>query len=491
MRQFKKSKDQEKKIKINKSLSKNIDEMKETFSYGLNKDFCMRTLEVKFSEYNACLFYYGSIVDGERINTHIIKPLLEQTGDKLSNIVTIENLEEVTDLEKAIQNVNSGKAILFIDNDEIAYAMDVAKFEYRAVSKAENESVIKGPQDAFTESLNANISLIRKQLHNHQLVNEAVQVGERSVNEVNILYIKDMVKDDLLSNLRERLENISIDSIRNIEVLEQHLEERPYSLIPTILYTERPDKATAFLEDGYIILLMNTSSACLIVPVTFWSFYHSPEDRYLRFLYGNFSRAIRLLCFYLTTMISATYVAIANFHSEMIPPDLLLAITASRERIPFPLVFEVLIMEIAFELIREAGVRIPNPLGPTIGIVGALILGQAAVEANIISPIIVIVAALSGLSSFGIPDLSMNFTVRILRFIFILAAASFGMLGLIGALILFFMYVVSIRSYGVPFFSPVAPNFKSSKDTVFRKVLKKEYFRPGFLDLKDSTKRNK
>ncbi|MFC4402309.1 spore germination protein [Gracilibacillus xinjiangensis] len=486
-----KNKSKDKKSPIHDNLSVNIEEMKQAFSYGLNKDFSMRTLKAKFNESNACLFYYSSIVAGERIDTHIIKPLLEQTSDKLSNIVTIGSVQEVTDLETAVQNINSGKVILFIDQDPAAYAMDVAEFEHRSVSKAENESVIKGPQDAFTESLNANISLIRKQIHNQQLVNEGVQIGQRSVNEVNLLYIKDLVNSDLLANIKKRLENISVDSIRNIEILEQHMEERPYSLIPTILYTERPDKATAFLEDGYIILLMNTSSACLIVPVTFWSFYHSPEDRYLRFLYGNFTRCIRLLCFYLTTMISATYVAIANFHSEMIPPDLLLAITASRERIPFPLLFEILLMEIAFELIREAGVRIPNPLGPTIGIVGALILGQAAVEANIISPIIVIVAALSGLSSFAIPDLNMNFTVRIVRFVFILAAGSLGMLGLTGALLLFFMYAASIRSFGVPFFSPITPNFVSAKDTVFRKVLKKEFYRPGYLDLKDSQKREK
>ncbi|SES15111.1 spore germination protein KA [Gracilibacillus ureilyticus] len=491
MRKMKGSQKQNKnKETIHYSLSANIEEMKQSFSYGLNKDFAMRTLKAKYNEKKACLFYYSSIVNGDTITTHIIKPLLEQTGEKLSNIVTIENVEEVTDFETAIQNINSGKVILFIEQDSTAYSMDAADFQHRTVTKSENERFIKGPQDAFTESLNTNISLIRKQLHNHQLVNESIQVGKRSKNEVNIIYVKDLVNNDILSNIKKRLDDIDVDSIRNIELLEQYLEERPYSLIPTILYTEKPDKATAFLEDGYVILLMNTSSACLIMPVTFWSFFHSPEDRYLRFLYGNFSRAIRLLCFYLTSMISATFVAIANFHSEMIPPDLLLAITASRERIPFPLIFEILIMEIAFELIREAGIRIPNPLGPTIGIVGALILGQAAVEANIISPIIVIIAALSGLSSFAIADLSMNFAVRILRFIFILAAASYGMLALTGAFLIIFMYAASIKSFGVPFFSPMSPEFVSTKDTIFRKILKKEIYRPGYLDLKDNRKRS-
>ncbi len=481
----------QKNLNCHTSLQQNIQEMKQLFSYGLNKDFSMRTLKLRFNQKEACLFYYGSIVDGAIINLNIIKPLLENNGDSVGNIVSIENIEEVTDFETANENINSGKAILFVDGDKTAFAMDVADFQHRAVSKSENESTIKGPQDAFTESMNTNISLIRKQLHNSQLINEGIQIGERSKNEVNLIYIKDLVNNDILENVRSRLKEISTDSVRNIEVLEQYLEERPYSLVPTILYTEKPDKATSYLEDGFIVLLMDSSSACLVVPVTFWSFFHNPEDRYLRFFYANFTRALRLLCFYLTLMISASFVAIANFHSEMIPPDLLLAITASRERVPFPLIFEVLIMEIAFELIREAGLRIPNPLGPTIGIVGALILGQAAVEANIISPIIVIVVALSGLSSFALADLNINFTVRLMRFLFIIAAGVYGMLALTGAFLLFFMYTASIKSFGIPFFSPMSPHFMSSEDTVFRKPIKKEIFRPSFLRPKDLQKKAK
>ncbi|WP_163539659.1 spore germination protein [Gracilibacillus sp. YIM 98692] len=476
---------------VHTSLQPNLEEIKKLFSYGVNKDFSIRTFNLFSNQKKACLCYYSSIVNGKTINEHIMEPLLQNKGESISNIVSIENIEKVNSFSDIIENINSGKAILFIDQSETAYAMDVADFQHRYISKSENESVIKGPQDAFTESLNSNISLIRKQLHNHQLINEGIQLGERSKNEVNILYIKDIVNDDILNQVKNKLNQIKVDNVRNIEILEQYIEDRPYSIIPSVLYTEKPDKATSYLEDGFIVLLMETSSACLIVPVTFWSFFHSPEDRYLRFFYGNFSRSIRLICFLLTTLISATYVAVSNFHSEMIPPDLLLAITASRERVPFPLIVEVLMMEVAFELIREAGVRIPNPLGPTIGIVGALILGQAAVEANIISPIIVIVAAVSGLSSFAIADINMNFTVRLMRFIFILSAGMFGMLSLTGAFILFFMYAASLKSYGVPFFSPMSPHFLSSKDTVFRKSVKKELFRPDYLKPKDLQKKQK
>ncbi len=476
---------------VSSSLQQNIQEINYLFSYDLNKDFSKRSIRIKFNNKEGCLFYYSSIVDSTRINMNILTPLLERDGETVKNIVSIENIEEIKDYKKVIQNVNSGKVILFVEGDATAYAMDVADFQHRAVSKAENEPAIKGPQDAFTESLNTNISLIRKQLHNNQLINEGIQIGERSINEVNLIYMKDLVNEEILEKVREKLKNISVDNVRNVEILEQYIEERPYSLVPTVLYTEKPDKATSYIEDGFIVLLMDSSSACLIVPVTFWSFFHSPEDRYLRFLYGNFSRAVRLLCFFLTLLISATYVAISNYHSEMIPPDLLLAITASRERVPFPLIVEVLLMEVAFELIREAGLRIPSPLGPTIGIVGALILGQAAVEANIISPIIVIVAALSGLSSFALADLQLNFMVRLTRFIFILAAGAYGMLSLTGAFLLFIMYAASIKSFGVPFFSPMSPHFLSSEDTVFRKSIKKEIFRPNYLHPKDLQKKSK
>ncbi|MGN8648292.1 spore germination protein [Gracilibacillus sp. HCP3S3_G5_1] len=477
--------------KISASLQENIQEAKQLFSYGLNKDFAIRTLDIRFNQKEGCLVYYTSIVDGPKINLHVLKPLLENTGESVSNVVSVENIEETHDFEKVIENINSGRVVLFIDGDDTSYAMDVADFQHREVTKTENENTIKGPQEAFTESLDSNISLIRKQLHDNQLINEGIQIGERTKNEVNLIYIKDIVNDEILDNVRAKLKEIKTDNVRNIEILEQLIDERPYSLISTTVYTEKPDKASSYLEDGYIVLLMDSSSSCLIVPVTFWSFFHAPEDRYLRFFYGNFTRAIRLFCFFLTLLISATYVAISNFHSEMIPPDLLLAITASRERVPFPLIMEVLIMEIAFELIREAGLRIPNPLGPTIGIVGALILGQAAVEANIISPIIVIIAALSGLSSFALADLNINFTIRLMRFIFILVAGVFGMLALTGAFLLFFMYAASIKSFGIPFFSPMSPHFLSSEDTIFRKPIKKETLRPNFLHPKDVQKKPK
>lgn len=471
--------------KLSSDLVANIDLLKHCFSYGKNNDFSMRVFQAKYNQKDVLLCYYASLVNSDKIEQTIIRPLLEQSGSSLYHVIIPESVKVTSNLNEIQDHMTSGKAIMLMEDDPIAYSIDVSNFEHRGISQSENESVVRGPKEAFTESLRVNISLVRKRVRNHNLMTEVKKVGDRSTQDVQLLYIDNLVNDKLLEEVKEKLDAIKVGNVQNLELLEQYIEDRPYSIFPSIYYTERPDNAAIYLERGHIILLMESSAACLIVPITFWSFIHNPEDRYMRVIFGNFTRGVRFLALFLTTMISAIYVALANFHSQMIPPDLLLAITVTRERVPFPLILEVLIMEVAFELIREAGIRIPNPLGPTIGIVGALILGQAAVEANIISPIIVIVSALSGLTSFAISDPSFNYTVRITRFIFILSAGFFGMYSLVMAFTIWFMYAVSLKSFGIPYFAPLAPTYLSNQDTYFRKAMRKEKWRPGYLLPKD------
>ncbi|APH06121.1 spore germination protein [Bacillus weihaiensis] len=472
---------------ISQDVEETIKEIKDQFSYGINSDFTCHSLQLQ-RERCAYLCYYSSIVDRSMIQEQILSPLLQWQEGDIDLRLPFDKTEKITRLQDAIVSIQAGKAILFLAHSSVAYTMDVAQFQHRGIEKPTNENVVKGPKEAFTESLGTNLSLIRKRTLQHQLIAESITVGERFPNDVTMMYIKDLANEQLVNLIRTRLKEIKVDTVRNVELLEQHLEERPYSLIPTILYTERPDRASTFLEDGYITLLMENSSSCLILPVTFWAFFHSPEDRYLRFSFGNFSRFIRMIAIFITLFTSAIYIAITNFHSEMVPMDLLLAIASARERVPFPAVLEVFIMEFAFELIREAGLRIPSPLGPTIGIVGAIIIGQAAVQANVISPIIIIVVSLSGLSSFTISDISFNYTVRLTRFIFIFAASFYGIYSLTGAFLLWVMYLFSLRSFGVPFLSPASPYSLSSNDTFFRPILKKEKYRPNYLLPKDIRK---
>jgi len=341
--------------------------------------------------------------------------------DEISNkIINIFDIAKVHELDLTILDVLNGNTILLIDGCDNGLSIDTVGFKHRNVERSQNETIIKGPQEAFTESGSVNRSLIRKQLRSPDLITEFITIGETSKCLISVLYLKNVVNPDLLNKVKNRINDLSnkVDGIEDTSILEQYLEERPYSPIPTILFTERPDRASAFIKEGHIVILTDHSPNCIIAPVTFWSFFHSGSDMYDRWIYGNFNRTIRMIAFIVSLLTPSIYLAITNFHPGSIPVDLLLSIAATREIVPFPAYIEVLIMEISFELVREAGVRIPQPIGPTIGIVGALILGQAAVEANIVSPILVIIVAITGIGSFALPDNNASYAIRIGRFLF-------------------------------------------------------------------------
>ncbi|MDN4495553.1 spore germination protein [Ureibacillus aquaedulcis] len=480
-----------KKRDIDKSLTTNLNTINSLYSLPENSDVKVRPFTVGEMQKKAIVVYISTITDGQKIDEHIIRPLLKSKSlDQVDNIITAEEITTVKVIEEAVVGINGGNTVLFIDGEDSAYTISTSKFEGRGIEKAENEVVLKGSKDAFNEMATSNISLLRKRIKNESLVVETTNVSKRTNNEAYLLYIKDLANEDILNDVRQRINSLDVDSIQNAAVLEQYIEERQKSLLPTVLYTERPDRTATFLENGYIVLLMDNSPEAIIMPATFWSFFHNAEDHYLRFIFGNFIRALRLLALFITLFISAFYISVTNYHVEMVPADLLLAISATREIVPFPAIVEILLMEIAFELIREAGLRVPSPIGPTIGIVGALILGQAAVQANIVSPLVVIIVALGGLSSFAIGDISMNFSIRVLRFLFIFSAALFGFYGMTALFTVGIVYMVSMKSFGVPYLAPMTPTYVSSKDTIFRRMLNNEILRPGYLKPKDLEKKS-
>lgn len=472
-------------------IDKAISILTSIYSIPQNTDATLREFVIGNSNKKAALLFIKTISNGEDIEERVILPLLSSHDESkaIPDIVTTKKITTASTIKDTLKEINNGNTVLLIDQSPVAFAIDTTKFESRTIEKTDNENVLRGPKESFNENVETNISLIRKKIKNENLIVETSTVSKRSKNDVFLMYVKDLANEKLLSNIKHRLNSLDADGIQNLGLLEQHIEERKFSLFPTLLYTERPDRAVAFLEDGYFVLLMDSSPACLILPATFWSFYHSPEEHYLRFLYGNFTRILRITAVFIALFTSAIYIAVTNYHSEMIPPDLLLAIAATREKVPFPALLEVLIMEMAFELIREAGLRVPSPIGPTIGIVGALILGQAAVEANIISPIVIIVVALSGVSSFAVSDISLNYAIRIIRFFFIVASGLFGIYGMTAVFSIGLFYLVSIKSFGVPYLAPMSPRYKSSNDTIFRRLLQYETFRPGYLKPKDIVKK--
>jgi spore germination protein KA len=464
-----------------------IKELKQKFSYGLNEDFIIRDIYIKSINLQGSVVFLKGMTNRDTLEKMILCPLMAGEIDKECEVsldyigktlipVTYTRIE--SNFPKICEAVLYGNTILVIDGFDEVIIINNAGFEHRSIERTQIENVAKGPAEAFIESGEINCSLIRKQLRDENLITEGMLIGESSSCKVYIMYLKDVANTKLIENVKTKIREIQVDSVQNIGILEQYLEERAYSLIPSILYTERPDRATAFLQEGHVILLMDTSPACLILPATFWSFFHTAEDQYERWAYGNFIRMVRLFALFIALLLPGLYIAVTNYHTESIPTDLLLAIAATRETLPLPVFVEVLLMEIAFELLREAGIRIPSPMGPTIGIVGALILGQAAVEANVISPILVVVVAMTGLSSFTIPEASLNYAVRISRFIFLILGGIFGFMGIAGGLTVYISYVSSLKSFDVPFFSPLAPHYRSSKDTIIRPPVWKQWLRP-------------
>lgn len=480
------------------NLELDLEELKNIFFYPKNKDFIIRPLHIKALDVDGFILYLEGSACINTIVSNVITPLIEDANKEISKniiegiinkIILTKDAEKISSISEITTSIIKGNALLLIENSKEAISISTTEFEHRSIERPVNENTIKGPKEAFVESAVVNRSLIRKHIKYENLVTESIELGEKSKNDIYMMYVEGVVDPELVENIRNRINDIKSDSVSNISMLEEFIEERSYSLIPTLLYTERPDRASAFLNEGHVVMLIDGSPACLIAPVTFWSFFHTAEDHYERWIYGNFIRIIRLFAVLISLLVPGLYIAMSNFHAEMIPSDLAVSIAAAREVLPFPIIVEVLLMEIAFELIREAGVRIPTTIGPTIGIVGALILGQAAVEANIISPILVIIVSITGLSSFALPDISLSYAIRISRFLFLVAGAFMGFLGISLLLTASLVYIININSFGVPFMSPVAPYYPSSHDSLTRAPIWKQILRPSNISKIDSVRR--
>lgn len=499
----KESQADEKAPDISRQLSENLEVIEERFSVPLNGDLIIRKFDiaVKDSVIAAFMVFFDGLVNNKVIDDDILQPLMllsnldiRSDGDDLliyirSHILPHNQLKEVRTHQEVIDTVFFGGCGIYIDGLDTAFAADVKEFPGRTVERPNTELVIRGPQEGFTESLRANTGLIRKRLMDQNLIAEDIIIGKRSKTPCSILYIRDIANDSLVAEVRRRLKSIEADHIMDTGELEQYIEDNPALPIPQVMATERPDRVCSMLADGRVAIVMHGSPFALVVPITNSDILHSAEDQFLRFPYSNLLRGIRILAILVSLLLPAIFLAITNYHHEMIPTDLLLAILSAREKVPFPSVVEVFLMEISFELIREAGIRIPGPIGPTLGIIGALILGQAAVEANIVSPILIIIVAVTGLGSFAIPNFSTGFAFRILRFGFIILAALSGFLGITAGLMLLGFWMVNSKSFGVPFVSPVAPRAKGGfSDAVFKSPVWNQEKRPDFMNAKKDSK---
>ena len=507
------------------SLSVNLDFLKVKYNTLINSDIVVRefTLTARNRQYGAFLIYIDGMVDTKIINDFVLEPLMLRNransydgnetrivSEAISNNITVRKVKKF-DLVDYIYNslvpqnavkkkksfndilpdINMGNCLLFVDTIDTAFSIDAKGFKQRGVDSPKNETVIRGAQEAFTEAIRTNTSMIRRFVNNENLVIESLSVGKVTKTKCAVCYMKDIANDDLVAEVKYRLNNLDIDTIISSGQLEQLIEDNSKCSLPQMLSTERPDKAANHILSGRVVVIVNGSPYVLIMPCVFVDFLSSAEDPNLKFQYANLLKFVRLVAFFITLLLPGLYVAITNFHQEIIPTELLFAIVASRESVPFPIIVEILAMEISFELIREASLRVPSPIGTTIGIIGALILGQAAVEASIVSPILIIIIAITGITSFAIPDFYLSFHLRIARFLYIIAGFLAGFLGIGIVLFVHLILLCSLKSFGVSYLAAYIPATSKNNKAYFMPPFWSREKRPDFLNSKRPKKQDR
>ena len=394
------------------------------------------------------------------------------------------------DYNALCDDINFGSCGIFIDGIAKGYAADVKSWPHRSVDKPENEQSLYGPQEAFAEMLRGNSAQVRKFLKTEKLICEKTIVGKVSKTRGVIMYISDIANTQLVDEVRRRLDGIDMDYVISVEEVSMMLEDSPLLLTSHIQATERPDRVARALSEGRVALILNGSPKALIFPTNAYELTHSASDAYLQADFANMSRIIRICATFISVLLPAIFLAITLFHEEMLPTYLLYAISSARQHVPFPSVVELLLMDLSFEMIREAGIRMPSPIGSVLGIVGGLILGQAAVSARIVSPIMIIIIAITGIGSFATADYSLGWSYRILKFVYVLLAASFGFFGIAMGIFVYCMMLASTKSFGIPFLSPL-PGHKMYKTAVFVPPIWKQETRPYFLEPKKHHREDK
>lgn len=375
-------------------------------------------------------------------------------------------LGNVSEATKALLN---GCAVVCWDGMDCAQAWHLVQWPARSIDRPENEPTLNGPQEAFVESLNLNLALLRKRLKTPELKVETYDLGIASQTTVAILYHKAIAKEALVHELRRRLEGVRVDYVADINQIREFVNDPRFSLFPTSEETERPERVIAALMEGRVGLLVDGSPMCMLVPVTFAMNLSSPEDYYMHYTLALPLRLLRHLMFWASVLLPALYVALLTYNQDLIPTPLLMSVAAQHAGIPFPTVLEALGMMVAFEALREAGTRLPRAVGQSVSIVGTLVIGDAAVRAGLVSPGMVIIVSATGVASFTLPALGLVQAARLLQFPFVIAASFFGLYGILMLGLAVVGRLASLRSFGVPYLSPVAPNVLGDmKDVVIR-----------------------
>lgn len=479
------------KQKLSSNLHANLAMVRETL--GNSNDVVIRHVKTGIDKAEAFLLYIDGMVDNSFVAENIIKPLIygkHISGQELSvfladrmlqiireSILTAGEVKDYSDLDLVLQRVLSGDTALFVAGMDKAYVISTRGFETRGINEPDTESVVRGPREGFTEVLRINTSLLRRKIKSPDLRFEQLTVGKQTKTEICIAYVKGICNEKIVEEVRRRLAQIDTDAILESGYIEAFIEDAPFSPFSTVGNTEKPDIAAAKMLEGRVAVIVDGTPVVLTVPHLFIEAFQSSEDYYSRPYYVTLVRWFRYLAFFLTVYLPSLYIAVTTFHQEMLPTPLLITMAAAREGTPFPALVEALIMGIIFELLREAGVRMPRPIGQAVSIVGALVIGEAAVSAGLIGAPMVIIVALTAIASFVVPP--RIDVAAVLRLAFTIFAGIAGFYGLMLGTLAVGIHLVSLRSFGVPYLSPLAPLTVSDlKDVVVRAPLWSMLTRP-------------
>lgn len=466
---FGKSKSKPLKIKehVSKSPGENLRYIEKCFNYSSD----LKTRPISRHKKTGILVYLETVCDMEKIQNSVLIPFSKNSGKQLliDQLITSVRLEKSEDLDYGVDQMVRGHCLLILEEENKIYIFNASKINARSPEEPSNEKVVRGSHAGFVENLDINLNLIRRRITNRQLTIEYMELGTESNTRTAIIYMKGLADDDMLSTLKERMRSISTDMLFSPGYLEEFIEDKPFSPFPQTIYSERPDRVMAHLMDGRVAVFAEGSSDVVIAPVTIFSFFQSPDDYNSRVFAGSFFRLIRFVSFIVALTFPSLYIAVIAFHFEVIPNEIVVLVKSSVESVPFPPLIEAMIMAFTIELIREAGVRLPTPIGSTIGIVGGLIIGDAVINAGLISNMMVIIIAVTAVSSFTIPSYEMSTSIRLLTFPLMVSAASLGFLGMAFSLMFIIGHLCKLESFGTPYFAPLAPlTVRDLKDSFVR-----------------------
>ena len=457
---------------LSESLSENVDAFRARLNADVNAD-------AHFRDYMAgnkaiCVIYIEGMASDAKINDFVLRAAASHPAEEMNldllrvRVLEIAQCEEEQRIDVILRAVVTGMTAVLMEGCDRALLLETRGYPARQVDKTTNESVVLGSQEGFVECLRTNITLLRRYVPSHRLVTEALTVGAEVPCQLSLAYIDGITDPEIVDELRHRIKRIDAPAVRGIGELMQRIEDKPAALLPQMLQTERPDRAAACLMEGQAVLLADNSPYALVAPVSLFHLLHASDDAFARWQYGTLLRIIRFTGMLISVFLPGLYIALTDYHMHLIPMNLLTSIAEARSGVPFPILVEILLMEFSFYLINEAGTRMPRQIGGALGIVGALILGQAAVSASIISPILIIIVALTGLGNYAVPDYGFGLGLIIYRLGVILSGALFGLYGICVTAFCIVTALCATKSLGRPFLAPVAPPRPHNPDILLR-----------------------